>query len=440
MKFQTLEDAISYLDRFQFHGFRLGLERIEEVLKALGNPQNSFPSIHVAGTNGKGSVCAALSSILQQSGYRVGFYSSPHLVKLNERFRIGMIPIDDPLLKKLIEEVGSLVEKGFELSYFEFTTAMAFLCFARCKVDLALIETGLGGRLDATNVISPLLSIVTNISLDHQSYLGHSLEEIAFEKAGIIKKDIPVVAGRLEKGPLQVISEKCHRKNARLYLLGRDFFIQRHEKTDTFDFSMNGFHLKNARFGMFGEFQIDNAALAAASARLLTKKGMSIDQDNLRHGLDKTFWPGRSELLKGDTWVFIDGAHNEAGARALKNSITQLTDRLPFTGKKTLLWACSNEGKDKDPLAILQIVAPLFQKVIITEPQGPRRPVTVEEWKELAIPENAMLVKNYKEAIDTIIAQCKKNDLLVVAGSLYLVGPARHYLLGKDFELVHKNT
>ncbi len=440
MGFQSLGDAISYLDKFQFHGFRLGLERIEAALKALGNPQTSYPTIHVAGTNGKGSVCAALSSILQQAGYKVGFYSSPHLVRLNERFRIDMMPIGDSLLKGLIEETASLVENGLELSYFEFTTAMAFSCFAKCKVDFAVIETGLGGRLDATNVVLPLLSIITNISLDHQSYLGRNLEQIAFEKAGIIKGGIPVVAGELEKGPLKTISRVCNKKNAPLYLLGRDFSIKTHPQTDTFDFTMGGFQLKDASFGLMGKFQMENAALAVASARILVDKGLPINHANLRQGLARTFWPGRNELLRGSMWVLLDGAHNEAGIEVLKDSVVQLVNRLQLSGKRILLWACTNEGKDKDPLLMLKMIAPLFQKIFITEPQGPRMPVSVDEWRFLKKPDNTVLVKDYKEAIETVFANSREGTLLVIAGSLYLVGPARQYLLEKGFKQVHKST
>ena len=212
MKFESLKDAENFLNKFQFHGFRLGLERIEAALKALGHPERDYPCIHVAGTNGKGSVCAITSSILEKAGYRVGFYSSPHLFRLNERFRINLRPVSDEKLKALIEEVASLTEKGYELSYFEFTTAMAFLYFSWERVDIAVIETGLGGRLDATNCILPLVTAITNISLEHTAYLGRTIKKIAFEKAGIIKGGCPCICGNVNEKALKVIERVAKKK------------------------------------------------------------------------------------------------------------------------------------------------------------------------------------------------------------------------------------
>ena len=434
MKFPTVDEAIAYLNKFQFHGFRLGLERIDAVLDALGNPHETYPTIHVAGTNGKGSVCAALSSILQEAGYKVGFYSSPHLVKLNERFRINMEPIDDSFLKELLEETASLSEKGYELSYFEFTTAMAFSCFAKKGVDIAIIETGLGGRLDATNVITPLISIITNISLEHQTYLGNTVEEIAFEKGGIIKKGVPVVTGRLDGGPLKVISRICQEKEAPLHLFGRDFGIKRHGDSALFDLWMDNATIKNVRFGLMGKVQMENGAVAAFVCRLLERMGLSVSQSDIVKGLAKTYWPGRSELFKGSCWVFMDGAHNLAGLESLRNSLQQLETLLPGIGKKSLLWACSNEGGDKDPVKMLQTIAPLFKEIIITEPQGPRLPVTIEEWANMDTPDGVTLVKDYREALDVSLSALNSDDLLVVAGSLYLVGPVRERLIARGFK------
>ncbi len=437
MEFSNVKDAITYLNGFQFHGFRLGLERIKTALQALGHPHESYPCIHVAGTNGKGSVCAALSSILQEAGFKVGFYSSPHLVELNERFRINFDPIGDKELKELIEETATLVEKGLELSYFEFTTAMAFSCFRKHGVDFAVIETGLGGRLDATNVITPVVSVITNVSLEHQSYLGSTTNEIAFEKAGIIKKRVPVVAGRLEDTPLKVIEGICKKRNAPLYLLGRDFFIRGHENSRLFDFSSGDISLKNIGFGLGGGFQLENAALAIETCLRLMDQGTRIDHAHIRKGLSGTSWPGRSELLRGKIWAFLDGAHNEAGLEWLLPSVMAISKGISRVKKKVLLWACSNEGGDKDPSAMLQKVAAPFDQVIITEPCGPRKPVTIDEWKEMALTPSCRrvrLVKEYKEALGMILSEGGEETLLVVAGSLYLVGPVRKALIEQGFK------
>ncbi len=436
MKFSSVQEAVAYLDKFQFHGFRLGLERIEAALKGLGNPHESYPCIHVAGTNGKGSVCAALSFILQEAGYRVGFYSSPHLVKLNERFRINFEPVSDNELKELLEETASLVEKGQELSYFEFTTAMAFSCFRHNKVDIAVIETGLGGRLDATNVITPVVSVITNIAKDHQSYLGHTLEEIAAEKAGIIKEGVPVVTGRLEPTPFKVIEKIARDKKARLRLLGRDFFIFGNTTLRSFNYEDEDFKLSNVKFGLGAGFQWDNAALAIAASRILNSKNIALEAQHILSGLGKTRWPGRSELFRGKPWVFLEGAHNEAGLKGLKATLDRLSRELPSISQSLLLWACSNEGDDKDPASMLATISPAFDKVFITEPSGPRRPVAVEEWQKLAKPPSTKLFKDYRQALDEILAEADENTLVVVAGSLYLVGPVRKELLRLNFQEV----
>ena len=433
MIFSDKKEAVSYLDRFQFHGFRLGLERVEAALKALGNPQEAYPCIHVAGTNGKGSVCAAIATILLKAGVRVGFYSSPHLVELNERFRINLEPVDDHFLRFLIEETASLVEKGYELSYFEFTTAMAFSCFRHEHVDLAVIETGLGGRLDATNVIKPTLSIITNISLDHQSYLGSTEEEIAREKAGIIKEGVPVVAGTISRGPLEVIQGVAKSKGCELKILGRDYRVENSSSGNRFDFISEDLTLKGLRFGLRGPFQIDNAAVSLQACCKLRSLGYNIKDEDLYWGLLNTRWPGRSELLKGDLLVLLEGAHNQAGIIGLLKELKELEKELSVSNK-ILLWACSNEGGDKDPLKMLKTISPLFQKIFITEPRGPRKPVTVKEWKELTLPKRAVLKKDYKKALKEIVSRFKGDNLLVVAGSLYLVGPTRSYLRSLGFK------
>ncbi len=437
MEFSSVKKAITYLNGFQFHGFRLGLERIEAALRALGDPHENYPCIHVAGTNGKGSVCAAISSILKEAGFKVGFYSSPHLVELNERFRINFEPIGDKELKELIEETATLAEQGLELSYFEFTTAMAFSCFRKHGVDFAVIETGLGGRLDATNVITPVVSVITNVSLEHQSYLGSTTGEIAFEKAGIIKRGVPVVAGRLKNTPLKVIEGICKKRKASLYLLERDFFIKAHENSHLFDFSSVDISLKNIRFGLGGGFQMENAALAIETCLRLMDQGTRIDHSHIRKGLSETTWPGRSELLRGKIWAFLDGAHNEAGLNGLLPSVTAISRGISRIKKKVLLWACSNEGGDKDPAAMLKKVAAPFDQVIITEPCGPRKPVTIDEWKEMELPASCSrvrLIKDYKEALGMILSEGGDGTFLVVAGSLYLVGPVRKALIEQGFK------
>ncbi len=432
--FSSLPDAVSYLDRFQFHGFRLGLDRIEAVLQATGNPQSRYPCIHVAGTNGKGSVCAALVSIFTGAGCSVGLYTSPHLYKLNERFRLGLEPVIDSELLQLINEIGMLVESGMELSYFEFTTAMAFLWFARRKVDIAIVETGLGGRLDATNVITPLVSVITNISLEHQAYLGNTIGKIAGEKAGIIKPGRPVVSGLLHPEAMPVIEKTAAARQARLARFGREFHAV-HGDRGLFDYSGMAINIEGLRFGLAGSHQAENAAIAIAATEVAAAQGLfSLGQDTIKAGLRNTYWPGRSELLvNGTRKVLLDGAHNMAGVDALRKLLEESRDQGCLPASMDLLWACSDEGGDKDINALLDGIAPLFRRIVITEPRGPRKPVPLEAWKQAAGKWHADLEPDWEAAVQDMTGRLSMDSLLVIAGSLYLVGPARHKLMSSGF-------
>ena len=423
----SYESALSYLDEFQFHGFRLGLERITAVLSALGNPERAYPCIHVAGTNGKGSVCAIVASIAQAAGYRVGLYTSPHLSSIRERFRIGNTMISEKDLGAQIWKIRDLVKAGFELSYFEYTTAVAMAWFAEQGVDLAVFETGLGGRLDATNVVIPMVSVITNISLEHQSYLGRNIAEIAREKAGIIKKEVPVVTGVREKVARSVIMERCLGLDATVWELGRDFVVRGHND-DVVDYEGRIFNINGLDPVLKGRHQADNAGLAIAACERLIEQGFRITETAVRNGCRDVNWPGRGELLQVSCGVLLDGAHNMDGVRSLKGLLSR---RLAMTCH-TLLWACSNEGGDKDFAGMLRQISPLFRQIIITEPPGPRSPVTLETWKASGLPKDVILEQDWGKALDMAISSCGKADLLCVAGSLYLVGAVREELMRRN--------
>lgn len=420
MPHMGFEEAIEYISGFQFHGFRLGLERMEAVLGALGHPHMAYPCVHVAGTNGKGSVCATLSQVLQQAGYRVGLYTSPHLHSLRERFRINGEEIPEEELSRQISRLRALVEKGYELSYFEYTTAIAFQWFREEGVDLAVIETGLGGRLDATNVVTPLVGIVTNIGLDHQAYLGNSLEEIAREKAGIIKREIPVVSGVMDEPARGILEEACRAASSRLRLLGRDFDLAP-DPSGGFLFAGPGLEVPGIEPALSGRHQAANTALALAAAAELAERGLSIPPEAMQRGVKEVSWPGRSEFLDQPARCLLDGAHNLDGVRCLRDLVQ---DALPGR-PRTLLWACSNEGGTKDFVAMLGEISPLFDSVIITEPPGPRAPVTVKQWKESLQGQGAVLERNWEAALEKALSLCGEQGALCVAGSLYLVGAVR---------------
>jgi dihydrofolate synthase/folylpolyglutamate synthase len=425
--------AVEYLNGFQVHGFRLGLERMDAVLAALGNPHMAYPCIHVAGTNGKGSVCAITAGILSAAGSRVGMYISPHLHSVRERFRIGGGMISESDLCRLILKIRELVEAGYELSYFEYTTTVAMVWFAEQGVDLAVFETGLGGRLDATNVVRPLVSVITNISLEHCSFLGRTIPEIAREKAGIIKENVPVISGVADVPARSVIRGKSLELDAPLSELGRGFTVRRNGD-GTLDFRGRKWEINGLELALMGDHQMANAGLAIAACERLGGAGFRIPEAAVRSGCRAVSWPCRAEFLRGSCLVLLDGAHNPDGVRTLKAFLEELFAGEGAGGvRRTLLWACSNEGGDKDFVSMLKEIAPFFQRCIITEPAGPRKPVTVEDWQKAGVPGGVCLMEDWREAVDACLSGSCSSGFLCAAGSLYLVGAVRTRLMERGF-------
>ncbi len=426
------EDAISYISKFQFHGFKLGLDRIENILKALDYPHKKYPCIHVAGTNGKGSTCSMITSVLTAWGFKVGLYTSPHLTYLGERFRIGLKPIDKYKLTKLISQIKELIEQGFELSYFEFTTAIAFLYFAQEEVDLAVIEVGLGGRLDATNIITPIVGVITNIAMDHMSFLGDNIESIASEKAGIIKPGMKVINASKGKAK-EVIKRVCIEKNAIFYDI-KDFI--RNSNQHSFDFLGFGHNIKGITPSLLGEHQIENASLAIGASILFLKEiGSKIDPSIIKKGISSAKWPARLEFLKkkGTGYVILDGAHNKDGIEAFLKFFNSHKSFNNYD-KKILLIACSDEGGDKAFFDMFKNLESFFDIKIITQPPGPRKPVGIERWREKVDSKDIYLNDIYDNALKKALSLMKGNDLLVVIGSLYLAGAVREKLLTLGFK------
>lgn len=417
-------EAIAYLNGFQFHGFKLGLERTEAVLKALGDPHLSYPVIHVAGTNGKGSVCAYLSSILKTAGYKVGCYTSPHLWSLVERFDIDGRYISEKELAFAIERIKRLVEHGFELSYFEYTTAIAFKWFEEQAVDIAVVETGLGGRLDATNVVQPICTVITNVDFDHMAYLGDTIEKIAFEKAGIIKPRVPVVTAVNRKEALVVIEERAESLKSPVFRLGREFSVG--EFNGEMEYEGLKCRLRGITLGLLGRHQYDNAALALAVCEL-TERQFKTGEAVMQRGIETAVWPCRGECihLSGGQELLLDGAHNPNGIQALCGLLSNL--KMPFE-KSALLFAASNEGKDKDFKTMLQELMPFFERIYITEPPGPRRPVVIGEWQALGLPLGIDYIRDWREALNVCLST-QQNRFICAAGSLYLAGAVRHEVM-----------
>jgi len=430
------QEAWSFLDRLQFFKIKLGLESMNLFLESLGNPQQHFPCLHIGGTNGKGSAAATLHAVLGAAGYRVGLYTSPHLSSVRERFRIGdaYIPEDDfaGAAARIVAILG-----GRRITYFEFATALAMLWFADREVDLAILEVGLGGRLDATNVVTPLVSVITNVSLDHEQYLGTSIEQIAAEKAGIIKPGIPVVTGVTEEAALAVITAAAARNNSPLYLSGRDFSGTAESGSGnrwTYRGLAVGCSPSPVRYTglplkIKGEHQVGNAALALAALEVIDRR-FAVREAQIRLGLDNVRWPGRLEEFRmaGEkpVRILLDGAHNPDGARTLRKALQKdfRYDRL------ILIWGAM---ADKDIRSALLEVAPLARTIIFTRAEAERSalPENMVPLLPEYLRQTAFCAPSVADALDLAVDRCGPADLICVAGSLYLVGRARQLLRGE---------
>ena len=417
------EGVIDYLYGLERHGIKPGLERAQALLSALGNPQDSFKSIHVAGTNGKGSVCAMTASVLGEAGFKTGLYTSPHLSKFNERIAVSGRAITGKELVETATEVRAASSKAglTEVTFFEFTTAMAFLYFRKKKVDYAVVETGMGGRLDATNMVRPMVSVITNIDLDHTAWLGSTIRQIAAEKAGIIKQGAPLVAGVAQKEALSVIRAKAKEAKTALYLMDRDFHASLDE-SGSLDYSGISGGLKGLKLALYGPHQTKNAALALAVIELMRAQGADINEKAIRAGLKKASWPGRFEIISRKPLIVLDGAHNPSGAASLKNALSTL--------KKKRLILIIGIMSDKEIDGILKELVPSCDLVIATAPSGERsaRPeVIMEAASKYGKP--ATGAGTVKEACKKALYLASPNDCVCVAGSLFTVGEARDFLL-----------
>jgi len=388
---------MSYFNELERLGIILGLERIQRFLELLGNPQDSFRSIHIAGTNGKGSTAAMVESILRGAGYKTALYTSPHLVCFNERVQANAKKISNPELERLVSQLRAIKEKArLKLTFFEFTTALAFEFFKRKRVDFAVIETGMGGRLDATNVITPLVSVITNVSIEHRQYLGNTLQEIAFEKAGIIKQGVPLITSEKNPAVLRVFKKECKRKKSRLIKASKPY---------------------KGKIALQGSFQRANAAMAIAVARQLQKRGVKISEKAIRNGLAKVQFLGRFAEMQRAPTVLLDCCHNPGAAPALAKAFSER-----FKRRKALL--VIGVSSDKNIRQIALTLAPLASSVIVT---GAKIRAMQPEKLKKEFEQNgkkAIIVKGVKNAVRKAIATAGKKGIVLVAGSCFVVGEA----------------
>lgn len=380
--------VMEYLDSVdKTRGINLGLERIERLLSELGNPHHDMQVIHVAGTNGKGSVCAMIYSILKDAGYKAGLYTSPHLSRFTERIIIDDEEIPKEEVVKLFRQIKPLIKN---CTYFEIVTAMAFMYFKKNNVDFIVAEVGMGGRLDATNLVKPLVSVITNVSLEHTEYLGNTVEEIAAEKAGIIKYDSYVVTGAASPA-LEVIKVICAQRNSRLFIAKPT----------------------GLKLGLRGEFQKTNAGIAIKAIKVLKYHNIYIPKINIIKGLAKAEWPRRLEFLEDN--LLVDCAHNPAGISCL---VEELKD-IKYNNLILIIGILST----KNYREMLDAIAPLASSIIISRPDNPK----AEEPKRLAraTGRECLIIDNVNNAIKKAKSIAGKGDLILVTGSIYLIGTIR---------------
>lgn len=418
-------DRIHEFNRF---GMVLGLDRMEELLRRLGNPQDDLKVIHVAGTNGKGSVSKYLEEGLSACGYKMGLYTSPYIETFNERIRYDGADISDEDLEyygqKVVSAAEAMVADGLDSpTEFEVVTAIAFLYFAGRQADITILEVGLGGIGDSTNVVkSPLASVVTSISYDHMAQLGSSLAEIAVNKAGIIKTGCPVIANVPQRDAAKIIARKAYAMGSRLYDISGIRAAVSDETPFSQKVSMELYEksYSDVEISMVGRHQAENLKTALATLEILRKSGaVKLDREALYEGLKRARQPGRFEVISEDPLVIIDGAHNEAGAQALQETMAQ-----HFAGKKILLVAGILADKEID--SIVKFLTKITDHIIVTEPDNPRKLAAEKLAEHVAdFGAAAEVVSDVEAAVHRAKELADGYDVILFAGSLYLIGDVR---------------
>lgn len=420
----NLQEALERLYALRTFGIKPGLETTIDLLERLGHPENSFAAIHVAGTNGKGSVCAMLESILRQTGLRVGLYTSPHLIRFNERIRVNGVEISDPELADLFTEMephaAAVAAGGREATFFEFTTALAFEHFKKRKVQVAVVETGLGGRLDSTNVLTPLISVITRIGMEHTAYLGTTLAAIAAEKAGIVKAGRPVVCGATPDEAHAVIQRTAKERGARWIDAAESVNVRRIAQDlagQKVSIAGSERNYGPVTLALLGKHQLENCAtVVAAVETLATCSPLNLPPEMVLSGLAQAIWPGRLQVLSQEPPVILDGAHNPDGARTLAVAIKELLKKKPVG----LIWGMCD---DKDALGFAKALGASVDRCW-TVPLDTERSLDPAVLCRLAATEGwqssrAELPAALHDAMDWAT---RHHGAVCIAGSLFLAG------------------
>ncbi|MBM4255163.1 MAG: bifunctional folylpolyglutamate synthase/dihydrofolate synthase [Deltaproteobacteria bacterium] len=410
----SYQQTLDHVYRLEVERMDLKLERVAAALQLCGSPQLRYPALHVAGTNGKGSTATFLYAMLTAAGYRAGLFTSPHLVDFRERIRLGDTWISEQEVIDGVAAIRAEIEPaGIKLTPFEMMTVLAFRAFAQASVDVAVVEVGLGGRLDATNVLTPLVAVITSIGLDHQAYLGNTIAEIAREKGGIIKSHVPTVIGRMEAESREVLCSIARERESTAYLLGENFTVAQQRDGSGHYIGLR-WQLHDLHLGLRGQFQHNNAATALAALEL-AHQTFPINETQVRQGLLSARWPGRIEIVSRQPLVILDGAHN---SQAMQTLVAELPALLQGRRVK-LLFAVM---RDKDWRVMIPLLAPLITEAVVTRVQQSRAedPALLRDAFAPFCPVH--IVDNAQAACRHLLASTPSDEAVLIAGSLFLVG------------------
>ncbi|KYH35569.1 folylpolyglutamate synthase [Clostridium tepidiprofundi DSM 19306] len=428
------DEAIKYIENTSRFGVKLGLERTERMLELLGNPHKSTKYIHIAGTNGKGSTTAMITRVLMEAGYKVGMYTSPYVEEFEERIQINNENIPKNRLSDIVEEISNIVPKIIDEglgnpTYFEILTCMGLLYFYKENVDFAVIEVGLGGRLDSTNVITPIISIITSISFDHMHVLGNTLSDIAYEKGGIIKENIPVILYPQEYEAEKVIEDICSLRNCKLIKVNKDSVEYSYSslridcKSDKNILQKFVVHTDLDKYeielSLLGKHQLLNCATAVYAVEELINNGVTIDKEAMLNAFKNVKWPGRLEILNNNPLIVIDGAHNIDGIKKLRENVDSY---FSYNNLILILGILA----DKQVKEMIETIVPLAKKVIAVTPHSDRAELAVDLMDEVKkINSKCEAIEDYELAFKKALDYYKSGDMILISGSLYMVGDMR---------------
>jgi len=426
------QSILRYLYNLTNMGSKLGLEGIKLLLQQLGNPQKELKAIHIAGTNGKGSVACLCASILEKAGHKVGLFTSPHLLSFRERIMVNNVFIPKERVEHYFHEILPQTQvikenQDIVITFFEFLTAMAFLHFREEQIDVAVLEVGLGGRLDATNVLDPLVSVITNIALDHTHILGKDILTIASEKAAIIKPDGVLVTTEQHPEVLSFFEEQCKAKNAKMINANQEYVISYPElMEDKQQFTLEyGRHSLAMSSSLWGKHQLQNIKAAFGAMQVVNNKGLSITDDAVREGVENAHWIGRMERVSKKPFVLIDCAHNPAAMQTVADTIQSIKQKQKFT--RSILVIGISDKKDKQTMA--KTIAPLFDEVLVTEAIHRGTPIKELEACFAKVHHHVVAVPKVQNAVEKAVSYAEKSGLVLICGSLFVVSEALPILI-----------